>query len=334
MTIKALKMTNSESDIINVAIINYEHALASSIVGIMDIFSIVNNFCLVDEKCPRFKIDILHTKKDISNFNIQINFKSKPITSKSTYNLIIVPPLIDLEHKFETDISLIHWLQKNYKKGTYMSSVCIGAYILAQAGILDDKYATSHWVIEKKLKQDFPKIKLEIDKLIVEDGNIITAGGVSAYIDLCLYVTRKFISKEVSYTCANYLGVDAGRVSQQHYKNLTMIPSENDDIQKILQYLKTHFKEPITIKDMANYISVSERTFIRYFKKTTGELPNQYLQKLRVEEAKRLLLNTQDSFEYITYYVGYSNPSNFRNLFKKLTGLNPRQYREYFMVKV
>ena len=98
-----------------------------------------------------------------------------------------------------------------------------------------------------------------------------------------------------------------------------MIPFENDDIQKVLQYIKKHFKEPIKIKDMAKHISVSERTFIRYFKKTTGELPNQYLQKLRVEEAKQLLLNTQDSFEYITYCVGYSNPSNFRSLFRKFT---------------
>jgi len=333
MTIKDSKLTNSKSTTINVAIVNYEHALASSIVGIMDIFSIVNNFCLVDEKSPRFHIDVLHTKKDITNFNMQINFKSKPLTSYNNYDLIIIPPLINLEHQFEIDLYFIHWLQKNYKKGTCISSVCIGAYILAQAGILDNKYATSHWVIEKKIKQDFPKIKLEIDKLIVEDENIITVGGVSAYIDLCLYVTKKFISKEVSYICANYLGVDAGRVSQQHYKNLTLIPSENNEITKVLQYLKRNFNQSITLKDMAKQISVSERTFIRYFKKATGELPNQYLQKLRVEKAKQLLLNTQDSFEHITYCVGYSNASTFRKVFKKKTGLNPTEYRHYFMIQ-
>lgn len=336
MTTGTLKMTTKDktiSKIINIAIINYEHALASSIIGIMDIFSIVNNFCLVNEECDKFHVDILHTHQEIKNFNIQISFNSKPLNDTTNYDLIIIPPLIDLEHKFETDLSLLKWLKQHNKRGTHISSVCIGAYILAQAKLLDDKYATSHWVIEKKLKQDFPKVKLEINKLIVEDGNIITAGGVSAYIDLCLYITRKFISKEVSYICANYLGVDAGRTSQQHYKNLTLIPSDNSDIQKVLQYLKQHFREPITLKDMAKLISVSERTFIRYFKKSTGVLPNQYLQKIRVEEAKRLLLCTMDSFEYITYSVGYSNVSNFRSLFKRLTGLNPKQYREYFMVK-
>ena len=94
------------------------------------------------------------------------------------------------------------------------------------------------YLIEKKLKQNFPKIKLKIDKLIVEDKNVITAGGVSSYIDLCLYLTRKFISKEVSHHCANYLGVDTERTSQKHYKNLIIIPSDHDDIKKVLQYLK------------------------------------------------------------------------------------------------
>ena len=115
---------------------------------------------------------------------------------------------------------------------------------------------------------------------------------------------------------------------------MTIIPSENNNIKKVIQYLKRNFNQPIKIKDMAKQISVSERTFMRYFKKTTGELPNQYLQKLRVEKAKQLLLNTQDSFEYITYCVGYSNSSSFRRLFKKLTGLNPKEYRIYFLIKI
>jgi len=318
---------------IKIAIINYENALASSILGMLDIFSIVNQFCLVDNSKSNFQVDILHTHTNIQNYNIQINFNSKLLLDDMYYDIIIIPPLIDLEHKFEINNKLIQWLKKQHEKKTTITSVCVGAYILAQAGILDERKATSHWVIEKKLKQDFPKIKLMIDKLIVEDENIITAGGVSAYIDLSLYLTRKFISKEVSYICANFLGVDAGRTSQKHYKNLTILPSDNENIQKLLKHLKECFKEPITIKDMAKYISVSQRTFLRYFKKSTGESPNQYLQKLRVEESKRLLLCTHDSFEYITYCVGYSNTSSFRNLFKKLTGLTPGEYRDYFMIK-
>ena len=327
-------MVNRDIKLINIAIINYDYALASSIIGIMDIFSIVNNFCLADDQNLRFDVKILQIQKRVKNYNIQLDFHTHPLDTNMSFDMIIVPPLIDIEHKFDTDKTLLAWLKRENLKGTLIGSVCIGTYILAQAGLLEGKQATSHWVIEEKLKADFPNIRLDIDKLIVEDENIITAGGVSAYIDFCLYCTRKFISNEVAYICANYLGIDAGRVSQKHYKNLSTISVNNDtDIQLLVAWLSDHFKEEITLETMAKMISVSKRTLLRKFHKSTGYLPNQYLQKLRVEQAKHLLVNTNDSFEYITYRVGYSNSSSFRKLFKKLTGLNPVQYKEYFMVK-
>jgi len=319
---------------INVAIVNYEHALASAIIGIVDILAIVNEFCLDSSSKYQFVTKIVHTDNCINNFNIRINFDSEPLCDNNNFDLIIVPPLIDLEHKFDTDVKLLKWLRFMNNKGNCISSVCIGAYILAQAGLLDGKKATSHWIIEQKLRQDYPSIHLEIDQIVIEDNNIITAGGVSAYIDLCLYIVRKFISIEVAYVCANYLGVDAGRSSQQHYKNLSDIAAHNDkDIEFLISWLQKNFSTSITLKDMSKMISTSERTLIRKFSKATGELPNKYIQKLRVQKAKQLLINTNDSFEHITYLVGYTNTSSFRKLFKEMTGLNPGVYREYFMVR-
>ncbi len=326
------KINNSNS--INIAIINYDYALASAIIGIMDIFAIVNNFCLVDNQSKKFNVKILHMKDDIKNFNLKINFNSQVLDTEEEFDLIVIPPLIDLEHKFDTDRKLLDWLERENIKGTHIGSICIGAYILAQAGLLNGKHVTSHWVIAEKLKKDFPLIKLDIDKLIIEEENIITAGGVSAYIDFCLYCTRKFISNDVAYICANYLGVDAGRVSQQHYKDLSIVPVNNDqDIQLLIEWISTHFRESLTLDFMAKKIFVSKRTLLRRFHKATGDLPNQYLQKVRVEKAKKLLITTNESFEYITYLVGYNNSSSFRKLFTKLTGLKPIQYKEYFMVK-
>lgn len=319
---------------IKVAVVNYEHAMASSIIGIVDILAIVNEFCLNDTCKRYFETRIIHVDESIKNFNMSIDFDSEPLDDMDSFDLIIVPPLIDIEHKFDTDIRLLRWLELMYNKGNCISSVCIGAYVLAQAGLLDEKHATSHWIIEQKLRHDYPQIKLDIDKIIVEDENIITAGGVSAYIDLCLYCVRKFISIDIAYVCANYLGVDAGRTSQQHYKNLSTIAAYNDkDVQSLIEWMNKNYSKAITLKDMANRLSVSERTLIRRFKKTTGELPNHYLQKIRVQKAKQLLISTNDSFEHITYLVGYTNTSTFRTLFKNMTGLNPGVYRKYFMVK-
>lgn len=319
---------------IKVAIVNYEHALASAIIGIVDIFAIVNEFCLDESSTHYFETKIIHTSDSIRNFNMQVHFESEPLNSSDNFDLIIVPPLIDIEHKFDTNTNLLKWLKLMYNRGNTISSVCIGAYILAQASLLDGKRATSHWIIEQKLRHDYPLINLDINKLIVEDQNIITAGGVSAYIDLCVFCVRKFISIELAYVCANYLGVDAGRTSQQHYKNLSAIASYNDkDIQLLIEWMNDNFNKTITLKDMAKKIHVSERTLMRRFKKNTGELPNQYLQKIRVQTAKDLLISTNDSFEYITYLIGYTNTSTFRNMFKEMTGLTPGEYRKHFMVK-
>jgi len=320
--------------VIKVAIVNYDKALASSIMGMLDIFAIVNTFCLDNTCKKRFETKIVHTECSVVNFNMNINFNSEKLNFKEDFDLIIVPPIIDVEFNFNDNKELIFWLQEMSYKGILISSVCVGAYILAQAGLLDYKKATSHWVIEQKLKQDYPLIKLDVDKLIVEDDNIITAGGASAYIHLCLYIVRKFISIDVAYICANFLGVDAGKSSQQHYKNLSNIATHNDkEIQSLIDWIKNNYTKTITLKDMSAKISTSQRTLIRKFKKATGELPNYYLQKLRVQKAKQLLISTNDSFEYITYLVGYTNTSTFRSLFKNMTGLNPGDYRKYFMVK-
>jgi transcriptional regulator GlxA family with amidase domain len=319
---------------ITVAVINYQHAMTSSILGIVDILEIVNKFCLTNETPYKFRTTIINASDNIINFNKRVVFDSISLNIKDNFDLVIVPPLIDLEHKFDTDKNLLKWLNKMHVKGSYICSVCIGSYVLAQAGLLDGKKATSHWVIEQKLRSDFPSVDLDIDKIVVEDKNIITAGGVTAYIDLCLYIVRKFISMEVAYVCANYLGVDAGRTSQQHYKNLSSIAAHNDnDIQNLIDWINKNYSKSITTRHMAKKISVSERTLIRRFKKSIGELPNNYLQKIRVQKAKQMLINSNDSFEYITHLVGYTNTSSFRSLFKNMTGLNPGTYREYFMVK-
>lgn len=323
-----------KTEIVRVAIINYEFALASAIIGIVDILGIVNEFCIKHSHCKRFETKIIHADKSVKNFYQTISFESEPLDENEDFDLIIVPPLIDVEHKFNTQQKLLDWLFLMYSKGNCIASVCIGAYVLAQANLLDGKHATSHWIIEQKFRADYPKVKLQIDRLVVEDENIITAGGVTAYIDLSLYIVRKFMNVEIAYMCANYLGVDAGRTSQQHYKNLSSVAAYNDkQIEKLIEWLKENFSKQITLKQMSKKISVSERTLMRKFKKATGELPHKFIQKLRVQKAKQLLIQTNDSFEYITYLVGYTNPSTFRKLFKEMTGLNPGMYREYFMVR-
>lgn len=319
---------------VKVAILNLEHVLASSIIGIIDIFSITNTFCCCEGRSRYFEVTVIDIDQAAKNFNTTITFPSIQPDKSQTYDLIIVPPIINLEHNFNISENLISWIQTMHQKGSYVCSVCIGAYILAWAGLLTGKKATTHWAVESKLRSEFPEVDLHIDKIIIEDDNIITSGGVSTYVDLCLYIIRKFISIDAAYKCANYLVVDSGRTSQKPYKDLTIVASHNDiEINHLVGWIGTNYTKTFSIKMMARKISLGERTFLRRFKKATGELPNTFIQKVRVQKAKEFLVNTNESFESITEMVGYTNPASFRRLFKEMTGLNPGEYRHSFMVR-
>lgn len=319
---------------IKVAILNLENVLASSIIGIIDIFSITNTFCSSEEKTRHFEVSVIDMTQSAKNFNSSLVFQSIPPKNDQTFDLVIVPPIINLEDDLTISEDLLSWLRMMYQKGSYVCSVCIGAYVLAKAGLLTGKKATTHWAMESKLHAEFPDVDIQIDKIIIEEDNIITSGGANTYVDLCLYIIRKFISIDTAYECANYLVVDSGRSSQKAYKDLTIVASHNDaDINRLIHAIKTDYIHSWTIKLMAQKISMEERTFLRRFKKATGDLPNTFIQKVRVQKAKEILINTNESFESITEMVGYANASSFRRLFKKMTGLNPGDYRHTFMVK-
>ncbi len=328
---KGLQSIDSKQPL-NIAIVNCDNTLTSALFGIMDIFAIYNKDC-VDENARKVETTIVRSGAEKIAFNPTATIKDRPIDSGDDFDIVIIPPMINLGHELSENDALIRWLQQMYQQGTLLVSVCVGVYILAQAGLLNGKKVTTHWMIEDKLQQEFPQIRVDTSKILIEDNNIVTAGGVSAYIDMCLYIIRRFASIEAAYHCANVLIVDAGRSSQLHYKNLSMIfTNGDDDVQRAIDYLQEHYGNKIKVEDIAKHLGLNERTFLRKFKKATGFLPTAYLQNLRIEKAKEMLILSDQKFEAITHRVGYNNVSTFRNLFRKSTGLNPKNYRDRFRI--
>jgi len=318
---------------ITVAIVNLPNALMSSIIGIQDVFHIANTFCIPDE-FRVFSIKFLHDEVETKNFQSTIQLESIKIDLEQNFDVIIIPPIIENTNRITVSDTLNTWLNHMYLRGSYICSVCVGAYILASVGLLDNKKSTSHWIIEKDIIDKFPLVCLDVDKIIIEDQNIITSGGVSAYLDLSLYLIRKYFSISVAYQCANYLVVDAGRTSQKHYKNLAKVNTELDlEMKDLLVWIDANIQYPLNISALANKLHVSERTLIRRFSKNIGVLPTKYLQNIRVQKAKELIINSTKSFEQVTYCVGYEDISSFRRLFKQMTGLSPGEYKKLFMVK-
>lgn len=316
---------------ISVAILVIEGSLPSAVLGLKDVFDICNAYCRKKGEAE-FMCSFVGLESSISLSNIKLDLKK--ISLEESFDIVIIPPIITQDEIVTNEI-LLQWLVALYHESTILSAACMGSFVLAQTGLLDYKKATTHWLLEDKFKENFPRVNLQSEKILIDEGNIITSGGVTAYIDLALYIIEKKLSQHSANQCASLLLVDRGRESQKCYKDLSsMILVEDIEIKKLLKWMKDNLEKELSIQVLAKKMKMQERSFMRHFTKEVQISPNQYLQNLRIQKAKDLLINASLSFEQITYEVGFSNESSFRRLFKRETSLNPGEYRKKFKFKV
>ena len=317
-------------NILSVGIVLTPYSLISGATGIDDILNVTNNHAKQESEAT-FSVTFLSVYPELKFLNPNVSIKTEVISSADVYDIIILPPLMGEMDVLEKDERLNQWIIKMYHSGALVSSVCASCFTLAHTGLLDFKKATTHWTYDGLFQESFKNIELQIDKILVDEGKIITAGGMSASADLALYIVEKYLSKDTANKAANLLLVDRGRESQRSYKDLSnFMLVEDKDIKKLLIWIKKNLSKNIGTKELAAKMAMHERTFLRVFKRVMSVTPNRYLQNLRIEEAKRQLINTSYSFEQITNDVGFYNESSFRRLFKKETSLTPGEYRKKF----
>jgi len=226
---------------------------------------------------------------------------------------------------------MIDWLRQQHQQGCYIASLCTGAFITAQAGLLDGRSATTHWAFSEQFARRFPNVRLHTERTVTDDGQLLCSGGSTSCSDLLLHLIRKFASPQLAAECAKKLLVDIAARSQAPYASTTFKKSHSDaEILKVQIWLERHLASPIQLEQLAEHFALSLRNLIRRFKDATGQTPMQYLQELRIEKAKLLLETGQDAFEQITLQVGYEDGNSFRRLFKQRVGLAPSAYRKRF----
>lgn len=315
---------------ITIGVVVLESTLLSTAIGISDIMNIYNQFCKSEDQV-RFQVNFLSVDGQFAS----IVLPTRTLSKLPIYDVIIIPPLL-VGADFDFNIpQLNRWLIDQYHGGAMITSACIGSFFLANTGLLDTQTATTHWQYEERFKSLFPSVILKSEKILVDEGRIVTAGGVSAYVDLVLMIIERFHTKANARHCANLLLVDSGRDSQQCYKELPQtVMIEDIEIKKLLSWMQKNLHRPLSTGLLAQRLKLHERTFLRRFKNSVHITPNQYLQELRVDAAKSLLVNTHKSFDEITSEVGFENESSFRRLFKSETHLNPGEYRKKFQYSV
>ncbi|WP_293752449.1 helix-turn-helix domain-containing protein [uncultured Paraglaciecola sp.] len=248
--------------------------------------------------------------------------------------LIIVPGfMFNILGVLPTLSDMIQWLQFQHQQGCYIANMCTGAFVTAQAGLLDGRCATTHWVFSDQFAQRYPQVKLQTERTVTDDGLVMCSGGSTSSSDLLLHLIRKFASPQLAAECAKKLLVDISARSQTPYSSTTFKKNHTDpDILKIQIWLEKHMVENINMEKVVDEFGLSMRNFIRRFKDATDQTPIQYLQNLRIEKAKHLLESSKMAFDQITLHAGYEDGNSFRRLFKEKVGVTPSAYRKRFEI--
>ncbi|MDT5010648.1 MAG: hypothetical protein QOH57_2265 [Mycobacterium sp.] len=246
---------------------------------------------------------------------------------------IIVPGRDDLTA--ETPASVVAALQSAHAAGARIASVCTGAFTLAAAGLLDGKRATTHWVAADLFRATYPDVVLDPDVLYIDDGKILTSAGASAGVDLCLHMVQRDHGTAVAATAAKLVVAPlhrSGGQAQFIVRNQLPVSTigERTELDAVLAWIEQNAHRDLALADIANYAVTSTRTLNRRFQAETGQTPMQWVTGVRVRHAQEMLESTSFGVERIGRDVGFTSAANFREQFRRLSGVAPQSYRNTF----
>lgn len=248
----------------------------------------------------------------------------------TVFNAIILPPNLT-GGRGTDDLTTQGWIRDQHRQGALICSVCAGAFWLGHAGLLTGRPVTTHWALEGEFRATFPATHLHSGQLLIDDNDVVTAGGLMAWLDLGLFLVERWQGGEVLTHTARHLLVDPRGREQRNYRSFRPdLMHADSKILALQHWMQGHADANLTVQALAKRCGTSERTFLRRFKAATGHTPNAYVQNLRVEKARGLLERTQDPIARIAWAVGYQDVSAFSRVFKSVTGLTGADYRTRF----
>jgi len=309
----------------------------SSIVGSYKIFTRANRYWKESHRKELFRIELAGISKKVEFYDGL--FTVKPHTNISTIaktDLIIIP---SLNHNYQKAVkgnqALIDWIERQYKHGAEIASICTGAFLLASSGLLDGMTCSTHWSAASNLKTMFPKVNVQTDKLITDENGIYTNGGAYSFLNLLIYLVEKYFDRQTAIFCSKVFQIEMDRQSQSSFIIFNGQKLHGDEVVKKAQaYIEANLDEKISVEDLSSRFAVGRRNFDRRFIKATGNTPLEYSQRVKVESAKKSFESTRKTINEVMYDVGYSDVKAFREVFRKITGMSPLEYRSKYNKEV
>lgn len=302
----------------------------SSIAGTYKIFSKANDYWKQKGNKQVFDIQLAGVSKTVAFYDGL--FTVNPHTNIADIvktDLIIIP---SLNHNYQKTVEanklLIDWIEKQYKKDAAIAAICTGAFLLASTGLLDGRSCSTHWSAANHFKEMFPKVNLQTDKLITDEKRIYTNGGAYSFLNLLIYLIEKYYDRQTAIFCAKVFQIEMDRNTQSEFAIFTGQKQHDDEmVQQAQAYIEKNLDEKITIDNLSAKFNVGRRNFDRRFIRATGNTPIEYSQRVKIETAKKAFETNRKTINEIMYEVGYSDVKAFREVFRKITGMSPLEYK-------
>lgn len=258
---------------------------------------------------------------------------TKTIDEVKSTDLIIVTAISgDLEREIDNNRAFLPWIRKQrIENDAEIASLCKGALLLAETGLLNGKSCATHWTAHELFRQRYPQVHLIPEKIISEDRGIYSSGGAYSFLNFMLYLIEKYCGRETAIWCSKVSEIEYDRSGQSHFMIFSGQKEHDDEpIKKAQAYIENNYDQKLNIDELANRFAISSRSFLRRFKKATANTPLEYIQRVRIEAAKKRLESSTDTITQVMYDMGYIDSKAFRNIFRKYTGLSPVEYRRKY----
>ena len=326
-------MIHSQNAMKKIALLIHEDIYSSSVASVIDLFAGAN-WCLAQSgRSPVFALELVSEKENSIQLDVPARFIChRTIEEVTQTDLIIIPGFNgDSKTILKKYGAAIDWIREMNKLGTEIASMCVGSFFLAEAGLLNGKTATSHWAATDEMQLRYPLVKVKSDRVITDQEGIYTGGGAFAALKLILYLIEKFCGREIVLLVSKQFSIDLDPAGQAHFAVFTGQRQHNDDeILRSQAYIEQHYSTNISIDQVSALTNTGKRNFIRRFKAATNNTPIEYLQRVRVEAAKKALEDKNLQLNEVVNRTGYEDIKTFRMVFKKMTGLSPRDYRKKY----
>lgn len=317
----------------HVSILVPETAVMAAIADPCYLFSAVNQFLEASGKPALFKVELVGTSKEVllnnSMFSVHADRLLEDIEKT---DLIFIPAISgNIEMALELNKELIPWIVKQHRNGAEVASLCIGAFLLASTGLLSGKKCSTHWLHANKFRTMFPDVELVDGNIITEEQGIYSSGGASSYWNLLLYLTEKYTDRDTAILASKFFAIDIDRESQAAFMMFSGQRDHQDaEIKKAQEFIETNYQDKLTVDQLADKFAIGRRSFDRRFKKATNNTVLEYIQRVKIEAAKRSFEKSLKNINEVMFDVGYTDTKAFRDLFKKITGLTPAEYRNKY----